>query len=111
MSVWFTSRKVAVALGIITLLTLTARITFLDALYVPEFRTMLPEDQPTTIGIVMLVFMVFVGGWIWSLFAAARGSRAGTHGIAAFLPVYGSRRWPADSAGFLSKWLRRLAGW
>jgi len=77
MSTWFTSRLGAVTLGIITLLTLMVRITFLDALYVPEFRTLLPEDHPITIGIVMLVYMVAMGGWIWSLIAAGRGSRTG----------------------------------
>ena len=77
MSTWFTSRNSAVTLGIITLLTLMARLTFLDAMYVPEFRTLLPEGQPATIGVVMVVFMVFVGGWIGSLLTAARGSRAG----------------------------------
>jgi hypothetical protein len=77
MSTWFTSRNGAVTLGIITLLTLMARLTFLDALYVPEFRTLMPENQPVTIGIMMVVYMVAIGGWIWSLIAAGRGSRTG----------------------------------
>lgn len=71
------SRNAAVALGILALLTLLARLTFLDALYVPEFRAILPENQPVTIALMMLVYMVLVGCWIWSLLAAAQGSRVG----------------------------------
>lgn len=77
MSAIITSRKIGITLGIVTLLTLLARVTFLDALYVPEFRTLLPENQPTTLAVVMVVFMVFVGGWVSALLAAARGSRGG----------------------------------
>jgi hypothetical protein len=46
-----------------------ARIAFLDAMFVPEFRNMLPEDRPESIVPVMLAYMVFVGGWAWSLLA------------------------------------------
>jgi hypothetical protein len=67
----------AVTLGIIAFLTLMARITLLDSLFVSEFRTMLPEDQPVRLALVMLGYMVFVGGWVWSLLAAVRGSQAG----------------------------------
>ncbi len=77
MLAWFTSLNGAITFSIFAFLTMMARLTFLDALYVPEIRTMLPEDQPVTIGVVMVVFMVFVGGWVWSLLAAARGSRVG----------------------------------
>jgi hypothetical protein len=73
----FISLSGAIILSTVAFLTLMARLTFLDALYVPEFRTMLPENQPVTIGMMMLVYMAASGGWIWSLVAAARGSRAG----------------------------------
>ena len=67
----------AITLSTIAFLTLMARLTFLDALYVPEFGVMLPESQPVTIALTMVVYMIFAGSWIWSLLAAARGSRAG----------------------------------
>jgi hypothetical protein len=73
----FMSLNGAITFGIIAFLTMMARTTLVDALFVSEFRNMLPENQPVTIGLVMLVYMVFVGGWVWSLLAAARGSRAG----------------------------------
>ena len=71
------SLNVAVTLGVIAFLTLLTRITFLDAMYVPEFRILLPENQPLTIAVVMGVYMVFAGAWVWSLLAAAHGSHAG----------------------------------
>ena len=73
----FLSLNGAVTLGIIAFLTLMARLTFLDALYVPEFGVMLPENQPVTIALTMGVYMVLVGSWVWSLLAVARGSRVG----------------------------------
>jgi hypothetical protein len=74
---WFVSLDAAVAFGIIAFLTLMARLTFLDALYVPELRAMIPENQPATIALTMLVYMILVGGWVWSLLAASRGSQFG----------------------------------
>ena len=77
MRTWFVSLDAAVSFGIIAFLTLMARLTFLDALYVPEFGVMLPENQPTKIGLTMLVYMILVGSWVWSLLATTRGSRVG----------------------------------
>ncbi|MBI1259501.1 MAG: hypothetical protein GC204_18695 [Chloroflexi bacterium] len=74
---WFMSLNGAVTLGILAFVTLIARLTFLDALYVPEFSAFLPESQPATIALTMLVYMVLVGGWVWALLAAAQGSRGG----------------------------------
>ncbi len=74
---WFTSLNGAITLSIFAFLTMMARITFLDAMFVPEIRIMLPEDRPASIVLMMLVYMVFVGGWVWSLLAATRGSRTG----------------------------------
>lgn len=77
MFAWFTSLNGALTLSIVAFLTLLARITFLDAMFVPEFRMMLPEDRPASIMLMMLWYMVFAGGWLWSLLAAARGRRTG----------------------------------
>lgn len=77
MLAWFTSLNGAITFSIFAFLTMMTRITFLDAMFVPEFRNMLPEDRPASIVLMMLVYMVFVGGWVWSLLAAARGSRTG----------------------------------
>ncbi len=67
----------AIACSIIAFLTMMARITFLDAMFVPEFRSMLPEDHPVSIALTMLAYMVFAGCWVWSLLAASRGNRGG----------------------------------
>jgi|GEM_PF-3005084 hypothetical protein len=81
---WLVSLNAAVLFGVIALLTLMARLTFLDALYVPEFGAMLPENRPATIALTMLVYMVLSGCWVWSLLAAAQGSRAGLIGSLLF---------------------------
>jgi hypothetical protein len=74
---WFTSLNGAVTLAIVAFATLIARVTFLDALYVPEFRVMFPESQPTGIAVMIVIFMAFIGVWVWSLLAASRGNRGG----------------------------------
>ncbi len=85
MSTWFGKNIVipflslngAIALSIIALVSAAGRITFVDALFVSEFRNQVPENQPVTIALHMLGYMLFVGGWVWALLAAGRGSRAG----------------------------------
>lgn len=74
---WFLSVNSALALSAIALLAVLARLTFLDALFVSEFRSGFSADQPGPIVRAMLGFMVFFGGWIWALLAGTRGSRAG----------------------------------
>lgn len=74
---WFMSLNGAITLSVISLLAILARITFLDALFVSEFRRGFSADQPGPIALNMLGYMVFFGGWIWALLAATRGSRAG----------------------------------
>ncbi len=74
---WFMSLNGAITLSVIALLAVLARLTFLDALFVAEFRSGFSADQPGPIAVSMLGFMVFVGGWIWALLAARGGSRAG----------------------------------
>jgi hypothetical protein len=77
MKTWLVSLNGAVSLAILAFATLIARITFLDALYVPEFRMMLPENQPIGIAVMIVIFIIFIGVWVWSLLAASRGSRGG----------------------------------
>ncbi|MDX1992903.1 MAG: hypothetical protein SF029_10955 [bacterium] len=77
MLIWFTTLNGAITFSIFAFLTMMARITFLDAMFVPEFRNLLPEDQPVNIALMMLWYMVFIGGWVWSLLSAARGNRRG----------------------------------
>ena len=74
---WFASLNGAVTLSIIALLTLIARVTFLDAMYVPEFRDMLPESQPATIALVSVTYMLVIGIWLWSLVSASHGNKFG----------------------------------
>jgi hypothetical protein len=74
---WLVSLNGAVTLAIVAFATLIARVTFLDALYVPEFRVMFPESQPTGIAVMIVIFIVFIGVWVWSLLAASRGNRGG----------------------------------
>ncbi len=77
MKSWFLSLNGAITLSVIALLAVLARLTFLDALFVPEFRNMFSKDQPGPIVLAMLGFMVFFGGWMWALLSFMRGSRAG----------------------------------
>jgi hypothetical protein len=77
MNTRFLSLNGAITLSVIALLAVLARITFLDALFVSEFRSGFSEDQPWPIAQSMLVYMALFGVWIWALLAATRGSRAG----------------------------------
>jgi hypothetical protein len=73
----FTSLNGAIRFSLFAFLTMMARITFLDLMFVSEIRSMVPEDRPLSIALMMLWYMVFIGGWIWSFLSAARGSRIG----------------------------------
>ncbi|MBX3085477.1 MAG: hypothetical protein KF716_27830 [Anaerolineae bacterium] len=77
MKTWLVSLNGAVKLAILAFATLIARITFLDALYVPEFRVMFPENQPGGIAVMTVIFIIFIGVWVWALLAASRGKRGG----------------------------------
>jgi hypothetical protein len=77
MKTWLISLNGAVNLAIVAFATLIARVTFLDALYVPEFRVMFPENQPISIAVMIVIFVGFIGVWVWSLLAASRGNRGG----------------------------------
>lgn len=80
---WLLSLNGAITLSVIALLAVLARLTFLDALFVSEFRSGFSADEPRPIALSMLEYMVFFGGWIWALLAAKGGSRAGM--IVAFI--------------------------
>jgi hypothetical protein len=121
MLAWFTSLNGASTFSIFAFLTMTARITFLDAMFVPEFRNTLPEDRPADIALMMLVYMIFAGGWVWSLLAAARGSQRGLivsliyslfvalYGLLSLLVFCsdGCAAWPV---GNLIVWLNLISG-
>lgn len=38
---------------------------------------MFPESQPAGIAVMIVIFVGFIGVWVWSLLAASRGSRGG----------------------------------
>lgn len=71
-----TSLKAAIVLSAIGFLTGIARL-MLDVRFVPEVVDMMPEDQPGQVAVVMLIFIVLFGIWLWTLLAAARESRRG----------------------------------
>ena len=74
----------ALLLSVIALLAFLARLIFLDALFVTQFRSGFSEDRPWQVFQSMLVFMAFAGVWMWALLASARGSRAGMIGALIF---------------------------
>jgi hypothetical protein len=77
MTKWVTSLRGAVALSVIALLALLARITGLDAMIVMPSEMGIHEDQVLTIGLLMIGIVALFGTWIWALLAAVRGSRGG----------------------------------
>ena len=72
MKTWFTSLNGAITLSVIALLTEVWR-TLVDSL------TEYPRFVPTlnAAALAALFFTVYLGGWAWTLVAAARGSRRG----------------------------------
>ena len=82
MKISFTSLYAAIALSVIALLSGLARL-LLDARFVPEFADFM-GDQPGQVALVMLVFIAFFGGWVWTLLTAIRGSRGGLIGAVVF---------------------------
>jgi hypothetical protein len=77
------SSNTAVALSAIAFLTGIARL-ILEIRFVPEIFNAMPEDQPGQSAIIILIFVVFFGGWLWSLIAAARGGKVGLIGLLVF---------------------------
>jgi hypothetical protein len=118
---WVTSLNGAITFSIFVFLTMMTRIAFLDAMFVPEFRNMLPEDRPAGIALMMLVYMIFAGGWVWSLLEAARGSLRGLivcliyslfvalYGLLSLL-VFCSDGCAAAPVGDLIVWLNLISG-
>ena len=71
---WFMSRNGAISLSAVAFIAMLGR-SIGDARYV------LTEDSgsagPDMVGLWILAYSAFFGGWIWSLLAAARESRGG----------------------------------
>ena len=121
MLAWFTSLNGAIRFSIFAFLTMMARITFLDVMFVAEFRSMVPEDRPVSIALMMLWYMIFIGGWVWSLLSAARGTRTGVmvaliyslfvalDGLLSLL-FFCSDRCAAWPVGNLIVWLNLISG-
>lgn len=78
MKTWFMSLNGAIALSVIAFLTGLARL-MLDVRFVAEFANFM-GNQPGQVALVMLVFIIFFGGWLWALLALVRGSRGGLIG-------------------------------
>jgi hypothetical protein len=70
------SLNTTIVLSVLAFLTGIARL-ILDVRFVPEVFSALPEDQPGQTALVILLFVVLDGGWLWALITAARSSRRG----------------------------------
>lgn len=72
MAEWFTSRRGAITLSVLALLSNVWR-GFLDAMFV------LPADfgDEGTMQLAAVVFTLLFAGWAWALFVAWQGSRRG----------------------------------
>jgi hypothetical protein len=57
-------------------LTGIARL-ILEVRFVPEIMNAMPADQPGQVALVMLVPLVFFGGWLWALLALIAKWRGG----------------------------------
>jgi len=122
MKIWVTSMRGAVALSVIALLALLARITGLDAMFVLPSEMGVREDQVLTVGLFMLAVAALYGAWIWALLAAARGSRGGVIVALAFslltalfgglytLVVFCQPRCAAAPVGNIIVWAELIAG-
>jgi hypothetical protein len=67
---WFTSLNGAITLSAIALLTFLGR-SFMD------WRFEYSQQDPAGSTSGALIYMVLIGGWLWGLLAASRGSRRG----------------------------------
>jgi hypothetical protein len=74
---WFASLQGAIALSVVTLITIVWR-SFLDAMFVLPFDF----QGEVFLQVAAIIFTVLIAGWAWALFSAWRGSRAGL--VAAF---------------------------
>lgn len=72
MGKWLTSLNGAITLSVLALLTFMGR-AFLDWRY--EYPQQDPAGNWDTSG--ALIYMALIGGWLWGLLAAGRGSRRG----------------------------------
>jgi len=69
---WITSLNGTIALSVVALLTFLGR-AFMDWRY--EYPNQDPTGNWDTF--TALIYMVLVGGWLWGLLAATRGTRRG----------------------------------
>ena len=69
---WLTSLNGTIALSVISLLTFLGR-TFMDWRY--EYPKQDPAGNWDTS--TALIFLLLIGGWLWGLLSAGRGSRRG----------------------------------
>ncbi len=72
MMAWFQSRRAAVALSVLALLSFLGR-GFMDWRY--EYPLQDPSGNWSTIG--ALVYLALAGGWIWAILAADKNRRRG----------------------------------
>jgi hypothetical protein len=81
MKTWFTSLNGAITLSVVAFIAMLGR-SIGDARYV------LTEDfgsaGPELVGFWILAYSALFAGWLWSLLAAARGSRGGLIALLAF---------------------------
>ena len=70
---WLLSRNGAITLSVMALLTFLGRI-FLDWRYESHLLGAPGSVQET---MYVLLFLAFVGGWVWAMLAATSGSRLG----------------------------------
>lgn len=85
MKTWFTSLDGVLTLSALAFLSFLGR-TFLDYQYV--MGDFFPSPAQAGAGIV--VYVLLLGGWLWGLLAAARGSRRGwiaALGFTLLLPI------------------------
>jgi hypothetical protein len=72
----FLSLSAVITLSSVAFLTGIARL-ILEVRFVPEVYSAMPENQPGQVALMILVFVVLFGGWLWALLAASHGSRRG----------------------------------
>jgi hypothetical protein len=70
------SLDIAIILSGIAFITGVTRL-ILEVRFVPEIVSAMPEDQPGQTAVLVFVFVLFFGGWLWSLVATVRSRRAG----------------------------------
>jgi hypothetical protein len=81
MKTWFMSLNGAISLSVVAFVAMLGR-SIGDARYV--LTEDLRSSGPNMVGLWILAYSAFFAGWLWSLLAAARGSRGGLVALLAF---------------------------